>query len=177
MCPPARCESQTGRTVFTYSTHELLQLREKACVGIPRRTRRFLFVHKLLQDCHRPHEKKTHAIPVRIANRKGKRPPRKERRQTLVRVPVSLSRRHSRRKIPSVVLSNVRSMTNKMDEVEALFQERRPDVAVFVETWLDERRLPTLQLTFLGMLLFVKIGILLEGVFYVMFLMSIMCVC
>ena len=37
------------------------------------------------------------------------------------------------------MLSNVRSIANKMDEVEALVRNKRPDVAVFVESWLDEQ--------------------------------------
>ena len=36
------------------------------------------------------------------------------------------------------MLSNVRSMTNKMDEIEAMVRQHNPDIAVFVESWLDE---------------------------------------
>ena len=36
-----------------------------------------------------------------------------------------------------MILSNLRSLSNKVDEVELLLRDRKPDVAVFTETWLD----------------------------------------
>jgi hypothetical protein len=42
------------------------------------------------------------------------------------------------RRIPSVILSNVRSINNKIDEVEVLLRDHKPDIAVFTETWLDD---------------------------------------
>lgn len=39
--------------------------------------------------------------------------------------------------IPSLILSNVCSIANKMDEAELLMSRTRPDIAVFVESWLN----------------------------------------
>ena len=142
MCLCARCDDRPGRrNVFRYSTSQLLRLREKDCVGVPRKTKRFLFVHKLLQVCNRQHEQRPQAIPVRITKGKQVTVPYQRKRQRFLKKiePASSGRRPIKRRIPSIMLSNVRSMTNKMDEAHSLVQSGKPDIAVFVESWLDEQ--------------------------------------
>ncbi len=41
-------------------------------------------------------------------------------------------------KAPSLMLSNVRSLCNKIDELESRMSQLKPDVAVLTESWLDE---------------------------------------
>jgi hypothetical protein len=141
---PVAMTDEPGTAVFRYSSSQILSLREKNCSGITRTLKRFLFVHKLLRACQREHL--TKSIPVRVT-RRGKeserrrtkrRTRRRERILTQVKM-VSEGRRQASRRIPSVVLSNVCSFSNKVDEGEQLVLNLKPDIAVFVETWLDER--------------------------------------
>ena len=39
---------------------------------------------------------------------------------------------------PNIVLSNVQSLGNKVDEISVLMKRRTPDIAVFTETWLND---------------------------------------
>ena len=42
------------------------------------------------------------------------------------------------RQLPSLLLSNVRSLNNKLDEVERRTVSLKPEILVLTETWLDE---------------------------------------
>jgi len=88
-------------------------------------------------------------IKVRISRRCNKRENRSDGDQpshpTNLRQVVRLRRNQSVNervpvvtKIPTIVLSNVRSINNRVDEVEVLLRNHKPDIAVFTETWLDE---------------------------------------
>ena len=95
----------------------------------------------------------TFPIPVRITKRcHGKkeflaqRNPVLSPSRHLISIPVSqsegsvtklqLKRRPSPQ--PSCLLSNVRSLSNKFDEISSKVRKLRPDFAVFTETWLSE---------------------------------------
>lgn len=132
--------------IFKYDKQQLLQIRERYCVGIPRRLRRYLFTLKLLRrvQCSYAHVS-AKPIEVRIASREKiadvKRPRQTNDRVRHLRavkcVPEQRKRAIGSRRIPTVILSNLRSLSNKFDEVELLLRDHKPDVAVFTETWLD----------------------------------------
>ena len=48
------------------------------------------------------------------------------------------ARRSRIAKIPSLLLSNVRSLSNKLDEVGSRISRSKPDIVVLTESWLDE---------------------------------------
>ena len=54
----------------------------------------------------------------------------------LVRVPLEQISRRSCSALPSILLSNVRSLFNKTDEIAYLLRERSINLVFFVETWL-----------------------------------------
>ena len=62
------------------------------------------------------------------------------RERYLVPVPRVITLRKPRRRaaLPSLLLSNVRSVVNKLDEVSELFLRVQPDISVLTESWLDE---------------------------------------
>lgn len=144
--PHSRSCQQEVPPLFSYDKQQLLQIREKCCVGIPRRLRRHLFTLKLLRrgKCLYPHVSGK-AIEVRISSREkiadtnhSNQTNSRERYLRAVRcVPELRKRALGSRRIPTVILSNLRSISNKVDEVELLLRDHKPDVAVFTETWLD----------------------------------------
>lgn len=119
----------------TYSRNRLLQLRDNPCLCPSRVIRRKLFYFNIL----------TRHIPTIISNRTL--PPvsptssHDPRERCLLRVKLEQTTRAPRREAyppPSLLLSNVQSISNKLDEVALLLSRMNPDVAVFTETWLDE---------------------------------------
>ena len=61
-------------------------------------------------------------------------------RRHLVRVPRAISLRKPKRPstYPSLMLSNVRSLNNKLDEVSHRISSEKPDICVFTESWLND---------------------------------------
>ena len=62
--------------------------------------------------------------------------------RVLIQCPIETKRRPRRRtvsRIPSFLLSNVRSLCNKLDEVSFRISSMKPDIAVLTESWLDEQ--------------------------------------
>ena len=47
-------------------------------------------------------------------------------------------RRKNRHPLPSIIVTNVRSICNKIDEITAKVGELVPDIAIFCETWLSD---------------------------------------
>lgn len=147
---------------FSYKASDLLKLRQKPCVGLPRRLRRFLLILGIMRHCSLPHVTASYPIPVRITLRK---PPRMKEvtlpevpkplcstefpelanpslRDTRIRVdrPRQMVRRRRGNKkqcLPSILLSNLRSIGNKFDEVSLKISSLCPDIAVFTESWLE----------------------------------------
>ena len=117
--------------VFRYSRSQILELRNKPCVCLPRTTRRRLVYFKLYQR----------HIPTRICFfRRSIKARDAPRRPCLTKIPLYPQRktRSGRRPpLPSLLLSNVRSLNNKLDEASLLLSRLRPDLAVFTESWLD----------------------------------------
>ena len=116
---------------FRYSTNQLLELGKKKCICLTRQTRRRLFYFKLY---------KRH-IPTLISQKRLPQSRSVSRERCLTQVSIQPQRKsRSRREIPSypsLLLSNVRCLTNKMDEVGLLLTRHSPDLAVFTESWLD----------------------------------------
>ena len=144
-------------TRVTYTRSQLLHLStcNAALAKRERKVRRVLWFLGILL----PHGLKKsisgafHPIPVRVTRRCHS--PSIQRRSEvrerhLIRVPLSDGFR-ARRRIPSV-LSNVCSLTNKVDECEMMLRNLSPDIVVLVEKWLDNLT-PIRLLTFLVMLL------------------------
>ena len=144
---------------FRYTASDLLRLRQKPCTGLPRRLRLFLLILRILRHCSRPHASASFPIHVRITHR---RPPRalklpmpgppcsaavdvfseQKLREALIRVDLQRQtprRRKAKQKqgSPSILLSNLRSIGNKFDEVSLKVQNLCPDIAVFTESWLE----------------------------------------
>ena len=113
-----------------YSPSELLGLHKKPCLCVSRTVRRRL-VFFYIYVKH---------IPVRISSRSSATQstapkPSNRHLRCVPRAPVTSSRRNNER-IPSLLLSNVCSISNKLDESQMLISNLRPDIVVFVETWL-----------------------------------------
>lgn len=136
------CELQKSsrQARFSYNREFLLQNRGQGCRGISRILRRNLFYLKILSrhDCQ-----VSYPIPVRLS--KG---PRRKRSGSCSRNAPAILRRiaplmtHKTRKpapvlLPSVFLTNARSMRNKMDELALRIMKRKPGLIVISETWLD----------------------------------------
>ena len=118
--------------VFRYSPSQLLEIREKPCACLPRTSRRRLVYFKLYQR----------HIPTRISffRRPTVNARDAPRKSCLIRIPLcpQLKNRSGRRPpLPSLLLSNARSLNNKLDEASLLLNRLRPDLAVFTESWLD----------------------------------------
>ena len=88
-------------------------------------------------------------IPVAISNRSVSRREDSNshvstdfRVRTLVRCRNKPKQRVRRsqtlKETPSLLLSNVRSLCNKLDEVESCVSKEKPDIIVLTESWLDE---------------------------------------
>ena len=123
-----------------------MQLREKPCIGLPRRLRRFLLVLGIMQHCNLTHATPSYPIPVRITNRdlpkqKFQFPISFQSDRTNL-IHLDYRHPHGRKKrgrkvkkcLPSVLLSNLRSISNKFDEVSLKIRDLLPDIAVFTES-------------------------------------------
>ena len=110
-------------TVHRYDSADLLRLRTKACACVQRKVKRRLKYFRIYVD----------HVPVHISSREQRsrrglrgcdrgREPAKQRPKNLVHCStVNQPRSRSPKlelKLPSLLLSNVRSLCNKMDEVE-----------------------------------------------------------
>ncbi len=123
---------------LVYSTSKLLRLRQQQCIGFPRNLRRQLFslgIRNKQHTCSRPQ-----SIPVRVTTRRS-RASSDSRKRELLKVPLT-PRTRARRTPPaalptSMILSNLRSISNKFDEVSLKIGVHRPDVAIFTESWLS----------------------------------------
>lgn len=133
MDPHARCNMR-------YPADFLLKARTETCVGISRKLRRYLFILGIGRRCEKIHTEKSSRIPVRISHRRPSLRYRQLKQRVLRTVPISSQPRKSRiprSEPPSLLLANLRSISNKMDEVTSRTSKLRPDAAVFTETWLD----------------------------------------
>ena len=99
-----------------------------------------LHLYKLLAKC----PKKNHVvhaknIPVLISNRRPNRRSRRPQRTALVRIKrAPIIRQAFDRDLPSILLSNARSLFNKFDEIELRINQYKPSIIVFIETWLSD---------------------------------------
>ncbi len=77
--------------------------------------------------------------PPASSSRKQLRSQRQPRVLTKVKCVCSRRRSttHPPKVLPSLLLSNVRSLANKLDEIEVRIVSLNPDLIVFTETWLD----------------------------------------
>ena len=121
---------------LSYSMQDLTNLRPRVCPCIDRRTRRRLFYFGIY----------VRHIPTVITNNRQSAPSKRtqqlppSRCLTKVKLETSPKPRLSRRKrfTPSILVSNVRCLRNKTDEVDQRLRTIQPDIAVLTETWLDE---------------------------------------
>lgn len=147
-----------------YTRSDFLKLKQKPCVGLPRRLRRFLLVLGILKQCSLLHLPSSYPIPVRITQR----PPPWSQSEAALRspreclaeqcVPVSsvarsarpapcLTRihfvcrprrsRNAKNRYPSVLLANVRSLFSKYDEIKLRVLKLLPSIVVLTESWLS----------------------------------------
>jgi hypothetical protein len=122
-------------TPHRFDRFQLLKIREKPCVCLPRIVRRRLFYFNILV-----HHIKT---AINVFPREEVIPEETSVPRTLTRVKRTRlnrgrrGRRQHLQQLTSMVLSNVRSFNNKYDEVSILLREHCPDIAVFTESWLD----------------------------------------
>ena len=132
-------------TVHRYDSADLLRLRTKACACVQRKVKRRLKYFRIYVD----------HVPVCISSREpqsrrglhgrgcGREPAKQQLQRPRNLVYCSTEKCPRPRspkvelKLPSLLLSNVRSLCNKMDEVEHRVVSVKPDVVVFTETWLD----------------------------------------
>ena len=120
--------------VHRYSNADLLRLREEKdciclCRVVKRRLKYFrifvshISVHISLRRPCRRLQPSASSRNLIVPHREGRQCRRRPRNRDF---------------LPSLLLSNVRSLCNKMDEVEQRLSTSSPDIAVFTETWLDE---------------------------------------
>ena len=128
-------------TTRRYTSDWLRERRFQSSNVLPRRLRRHLFI---LGIFIRTSSHKRLSIPVRITPRIVDSTPSDDAPRTTCLTKIRrcsrkrLPRRKSAVSLPSLMLSNVRSLGNKLDEVELRVAELRPDLIVLTETWLDD---------------------------------------
>ncbi len=133
---------------IAYSRQEILNLRE-CCPGISRTLRRRLFFFKILDrySCQQPHFP-SKPIKVRISNRTLPKttgnielsPSLPASRVNLRRIP-RISRRVRKQipvSFPSLMLTNARSVLNKLDEIDCRLRRFKPSLVIITESWLNE---------------------------------------
>ena len=130
---------------FIYSRDDLLQL-SKTAGKIPRKTRRSLWYLGILRRPQSIHVSGL-PIPVHISSRAKTFHPKSDSlahansstsHRVLHRVKCIPNRRLQLKVgIPSLLLSNVCSISNKLDEAQVLISKLRPDIVLLVETWLN----------------------------------------
>ena len=119
----------------TYTTDQLRFLSNKPCVCLCRRVRRRLFYFNLLKR-HIP----TITTSRKLCQTKPESSHHLSRPRCLIHVKRELKKRLPRKRqipLPNLLLTNVQSLGNKLDEVSLLLKRQNPDIAAFTETWLD----------------------------------------
>ena len=116
----------------SYSRSDLLKLQNKPCVCLSRKVRRRLVYHKIYNR----------HIATRVTSTEPDYHVRDAPVMRCLRVIPCEPQRKTRPcrevpALPSLLLSNVRSLNNKMDEATLLLTKLQPDLAAFTETWLD----------------------------------------
>ena len=116
-----------------FSSESLLFLKSKPCLCLPRKVKRKLKYFRIFVD----HIKVAHA--PRIPGPLFLHDEPRVRCLTEIKREPQEKKRKSRRKAvqPSVLLSNVRSLPGKVDEIMLLVSQLNPNVCVFTETWLN----------------------------------------
>lgn len=128
----------SGLPSISYTRDQLLSLRHP-CACPSRTVRRRLAYFRIL----------ARHIPILVSRPHDRQPShaQQQRYRTLIAIELThdfRSRRHRRRRRPhrqhnpSVLLTNVRSISNKFDEVTVRITDLKPDLAAFTESWLDE---------------------------------------
>ena len=121
---------------FVYSAEELRALRPSTCACVSRTVaRRLKYFHIY-----------TRHIPVITSSRRDSSSKNSRfgsssyRQRCLTKVKLECSRAPSNAppRIPSFLLSNVRSIRNKFDEINIKLSELSPGIAVFCESWLSD---------------------------------------
>lgn len=124
---------RSSQVTYRYSASALLKARHKH-VCLSRRVRRKLQYFSIFV---RP-------ISIVLSNRSDSLEHQNEddeRERQLVQVPLLPKLRRPRKRhlaYPSLLLSNVRSVFNKMDECSELLRRQKPDLCVFTESWLSD---------------------------------------
>ena len=123
---------QNGGHSFVYTREYLLNLRDLAIRGLDLQNIDFPF--EMLPSCSSTHSDSSHR------NRQGKK--RKRGKKGGVRQK-SKKMKGGRAPLPSVILSNVRSLRSKTDELQAnvsyMHEYSEACLLAFTETWLDDR--------------------------------------
>lgn len=117
-----------------------LQSLNLGCLALPRKIRRLIFSLGIRNNQHKCSASRQ--IRVRITRRKPSVvvfSPRQCCLQPVKRVNQARRQKFPRglASEPSILLSNLRSVSNKIDEVSLKVSMLRPSVAVFTESWLD----------------------------------------
>ena len=138
--------------VIRYTPSELSSLRNHSCSGLSRSLKRFIFYLGISNRSHKcgplsvtTSQEKLH-IPVRAVPRACKTvvSNQRHRPRNLLRIKFENFTQRQRRKVPfsrrtpSLIVTNVRSLPNKLDEVSSLLVRHAPDIAMFCESWLDD---------------------------------------
>lgn len=140
---------------LVYTRKDLFRLRDRN-LPLLRSVRRELWFNKLLlkpapsETTKDPKPSKECRIPVCITRSRSSSFPRESvpydeqpirASRCLVPVPMVCSgkgrRRRARFRFPRILVSNVRSISNKLDEVAMRVSSISPDICVFTESWLD----------------------------------------
>ena len=131
-----------------FSRAQLLAIRDRGCVGLSREIKRKLFKLRIRRRDHQCVNEQFQRIPVCISKKRCIHSEKEQssyqggslRQRSLVRVPLLLHQRSPRpirNILSSFVLSNLRSISNKFDEVSLKILQLQPNIAVFTESWLD----------------------------------------
>lgn len=140
--------SMVGLSRTCYNVDDLWAINEKGCYGISRQLRRRLFLLRISSRCCCPHVELPKRVIVRVTKRSVKRriddcltnlpcP----RCLTYINVTQDLKYKRDKRYLarnPSFVYANIRSIFNKIEEVDLLLRKHHIDIALFVESWLNK---------------------------------------
>ena len=127
---------------LTYTPNQLLSLKNN-CVGLARRTKRYLFFLGIDNKSHSCVPSKR--IPVRVTRRSlattndDSEERVSRRKSNLRRITFQNVPRRSRSRLPTIFFSNVRSIFNKIDEVSLALHQHKVDIGIFVESWLHDQ--------------------------------------
>lgn len=129
-------------SVFRYSPEQLRLLGNGACSGLPRDLKRFLFHLGISNRAHvgSAAHNEVRRIPTRITSRRRRKSGQAQpSSRQLTRVRVVAKRREKKlvNIVPSLLLTNVRSLSSKMDELEVRVSNVEPDIIILTESSLD----------------------------------------